>query len=133
MDALVKLFSPWGRTTQSRYWLVPLCLAVVAFGVAEAKDYIGTIAVLIGIGAIQIMLSVATIRRLRDADLSIWWVLLCLFPASITFDLFHLQVGSSTWQFIDVSAVVRLIPVFIGLFAVSRRVSDDDRLGPAFV
>lgn len=111
MDALVKLFSPLGRTTQSRYWLVLLCLAVGAFVVVDAEDYIGTIAVLIVIVALQIVVSVATLRRLRDAGWSGWWVLLCLFPVSITFDLFHLQVGSSTWQFLDVSTVVRLIPV----------------------
>ena len=133
MDGLVELFSPWGRTTQSRYWFLLLCLAVGAFGIAEAKDYIGSMAVFILLGAIQIIIFVTTIRRLGDANWSRWWVLLCLFPASITFDLFHLQVGSSTWQFVDVSAVVRLIPLFIGLFAVSRRVGDDARLGAVFV
>jgi len=69
---------------------------------------------------LQIIYTVITVRRLHDAGFSRWWVALCLFPMSITWDLFEIQVGTSTLQFVDFSNAIRSIPMLIGLIAKTQ-------------
>jgi len=69
---------------------------------------------------LAIIYTVATLRRLHDAGFSRWWVVFCLFPMSITWDLFEVQVGMSTWQFVDLSTAIKLIPALIGLVSKTQ-------------
>jgi uncharacterized membrane protein YhaH (DUF805 family) len=62
----------------------------------------------------------ATLRRVHDAGYSRWWVLLFLFPVTITMDAAYFQIGGSTWQMIDFSQIIRSIHVMIGLFVSSN-------------
>jgi uncharacterized membrane protein YhaH (DUF805 family) len=119
MDELRRLLSPWGRTSRSHYWQIVLVAALVLLVAMIAGDQIGRPAAATVIIAVQLAGFLATIRRLNDAGWSRWWLPLYLFPLSITVDLFHFQLGLSTWNFVDVSAAIRSIPVMIGLFAPS--------------
>lgn len=88
-DALKKSFDASGKTTVSEFWKfmgLQIVLIIVAgiidslFGPIMAPgQFIGAI------GGIYILLTLpavicATIRRLRDAAYSPWWVLLMLIP-----------------------------------------------------
>ena len=128
---MASLISPFGRTTRRHYWLAVVSLAIGAFAVSQAIGSIRPVAA-VSLIAFQIILLVATLRRLHDTNWSRWWALLYLFPASITLDLFHVRIGESDWQFVDFSAIVRLTPVLIGLFAVSRPSTADPALEQVF-
>ena len=123
------LFSPWGRTSRSHYWLIILASALVLVGTWSAKNEVGA-AVAVAVIVVQLVGLIATVRRLHDAGWSRWWLALYLFPMTITWDLMHVQLGSSTWSVVDVSAAIRLIPVIIGLLAPSRTADDGVILQP---
>ena len=72
------------------------------------------------LAVLVIIYTVVTVRRLHDAGFSRLWVLLCLFPMSITWALFEIQVGTSTWQFVDLSTTIKLIPALIGLVSKTQ-------------
>lgn len=99
--------------------MIVIASALVLLVAMSASDEIGRAAAVAVIVAVQLVGLLATIRRLNDAGWSRWWLMLYLFPLSITVDLLHLQLGVSTWNFVDVSAAIRSIPVMIGLFAPS--------------
>ncbi len=120
MRDFVTKFSPWGRTSRSHYWLIILAWALLLLAILRAKDVVGPVVCVVATLAMELVVLVATIRRLHDAGRSRWWVLLYWFPMTITWDLFRVQVGASTWQFLDVSAAITLIPILIGLLAAPR-------------
>lgn len=72
---------------------------------------------------LMIIYTVTTVRRLHDAGFSRWLAVLCLFPMSITWELLEIQVGTSTWQFIDFSTAIKLIPALIGLTSKTQDAS----------
>lgn len=124
MKRIATWASPWGRTTRAQYWLVS---AVLAFGFAVIwanRDALGLVPSAVQLVAINLFYAVTTVRRLHDAGFSRWWAALCLFPMSITLDLFQMRVGGSTVQFVDISTVIRMIPMLIGLTARTRTFVD---------
>ncbi|SRR5258705_5798074 len=125
MRDLVTRLSPWGRTSRSHYWLIIFASALLSLGAVGAKDVVGAALLVMLLVAVQFVVLVATTRRLHDAGRSRWWLLLFLFPMSITWDLLRVQIGVSTWHFLDVSAAITLIPVLIGLLASSQSTSGD--------
>lgn len=121
----IKHFSPWGRTSRSHYWLAVLLYGAGTLATLTAKDAVGPIFSLLVVVALDLIVSVATLRRLHDAGWSRWWALFCLFPAIITWDLLTVRLGASTWHFIEISMVIRLFPVLVGLLAAPRPVSEE--------
>lgn len=135
MRDLLTQLSPWGRSTKSHYWLIILAVALVSVAAMSAKDIIGVPAVVaVGVAA-ELIVFVATIRRLHDAGRSRWWAILFFFPMDITVDLlrvhvsagtwnilntFPIHLGEANWNLIDLRTVITLIPVFIGWLAPSR-------------
>jgi uncharacterized membrane protein YhaH (DUF805 family) len=139
MRDLLSRLSPWGRTTKSHYWLIILASALLSLGAMSAKGVVGIGIVVAVAVAVELIILVATMRRLHDAGRSQWWAILFFFPMDITVDLLTvhvsagtwdvlnilpIQLGEANWHFIDVRTVITLIPVFIGLLAPSRPASD---------
>lgn len=97
--------------------MIVIASALVLLVAMSASDEIGRAAAVAVIVAVQLVGLLATLRRLHDAGWSRWWLLLYLFPMSITLDLIQFTFGSATWTLVDLSAAIRLIPVVIGLLA----------------
>jgi uncharacterized membrane protein YhaH (DUF805 family) len=119
---LRNLLSPWERTSQGDYWLLLTCLAACAFCLMKLTDHLASwisIAILV---ALQAMLGLATLRRIHDAGWSRWWILLFLFPATMT-------LGVGFGHVLDITAILRSIPVLIGLFAATRPHGGELRVG----
>lgn len=131
MSSFRSLFSLWGRTSRSHYWLIVLALVLGLIGMLTAKNEIAAPVAVAVIVIVQLVGLIATVRRLHDAEWSRWWLALYLIPMTITWDLMHVQLGSSTWSALDVSAAIRLIPVVIGLLAPSRVSLDSITAQPA--
>jgi uncharacterized membrane protein YhaH (DUF805 family) len=108
-----------------------LALVLGLIGAWSAKDEIDVPVAVALIVVIQLIGLIATVRRLHDAGWSRWWLALYLFPMTITWDLMHIQLGSSAWSVVDVSAAIRSIPVIIGLLAPSRIAVDAATAQPA--
>jgi len=134
MRDLLTPLSPWGRTTKSHYWVIILAFALLSLAAMSVKDIVDVRA-LIATGVFaELIVLVATIRRLHDSGRSRWWAILFFFPMDITIDLarvhvsagtwnvlnvFPLHVSEANWNFVDLRTVITLIPVFIGLVAAS--------------
>lgn len=138
MRDLLSRLSPWGRTTKGPYWLIMLACVLLSLAAISTKDMIGTAAAVATAVAAELVVLVATIRRLHDAGRSRWWAILFFFPMDITVDLlrvhvsagtwevlnfFPIHVGEANWSLIDVRTLITLIPVIIGLLASSRPAS----------
>ena len=119
MHDIGTLLSPWGRTSRTHYRLIVLFSAFVFFAAWSTKDIVTPAVLAAVILVTQLIDLIATVRRLHDAGRSRWLLALCFFPASITWDLFSVPFGGSAWHFLDISAVIRFIPVIIGLLASS--------------
>lgn len=108
---------PAGWTDLRTYRLAVLAgaasLAIVGgiVFIAELPPWIMAPVALIGF----ILLFLLTIRRLRDAGLSAWIVLLALFPFGISIDVGTVEVIGLTLRFIDFAAVIKIAPFLLGL------------------
>jgi uncharacterized membrane protein YhaH (DUF805 family) len=117
MNALFQQLQFSGSTSRRTYWLAVLAgLAVAAVAVLN-RDALPQPVPVVVLAAVQLALVIATLRRLNDAGFSRWWILFALFPMNIAWDLFHVSVGSSQWQFFDMTMLIRSIPVLIALIA----------------
>lgn len=112
--------SPWGRTSREHYWIALIILGCGVAGIWAMGSALGSAPSLLLLTVLVITYTVATVRRLHDAGFSRWWAVLCLFPMSITWALFEIQVGTSTWQFVDLSTAIKLIPALIGLVSKTQ-------------
>jgi uncharacterized membrane protein YhaH (DUF805 family) len=77
-----KYFSFNGVAKRQQYWAVhalAFCALIVAFAAVAFEPYGALLTVAIAIGIIWLSLS-TVVRRLRDAGLSPYWVLLTLVP-----------------------------------------------------
>jgi uncharacterized membrane protein YhaH (DUF805 family) len=110
----------WGRTSREHYWIALIILGCGVAGIWAIGSAIGSMPARLLLALLLIIYTVATVRRLHDAGFSRWWALLCLFPMSITWELLVIQVGTSTWQFIDLSTAIKLIPALIGLISKTQ-------------
>jgi uncharacterized membrane protein YhaH (DUF805 family) len=126
MQDALSAVSPLGRTSRGHYWLVVLGSALMLLALWSFKDIIGAAPGVVLILATQLVVLIATSRRLNDSAWSRWWLMLFLFPDEMTWDLFQVQIDRSTWHFIDLSASIRLIPVVIGLLAASQSRAPND-------
>jgi uncharacterized membrane protein YhaH (DUF805 family) len=122
---LLTLLSPWQRATRGSYWLVVALSALASVAAWSAKNVVPAAIVLAVIVATELIVLIATARRLHDSGWSLWWLVLFLFPDSMTWDLVHVQIGWLSWHFLDVSAAIRFIPILIGLVVSSRATSND--------
>ncbi len=100
-DLLTRL-SPWGRTTKSHYWLIILAFALLSVAAMSAKDIVDVRAVVAMGVAAELIVLVATIRRLHDAGRSRWWAILFLFPVDITVNLARVHVSAGTWNVLNI-------------------------------
>ena len=71
-----------GKAKRQEYWAV-IVLSIVAYAagfiVLEGGGLGALIAIVLFVGAFWAMLAV-TVKRLRDAGLSVWWILAILVP-----------------------------------------------------
>jgi uncharacterized membrane protein YhaH (DUF805 family) len=114
------ILSPWGRTSREHYWITLIILGCSVAGIWAIGSALGSAPSLLLLALLEIIYTVATVRRLHDAGFSRWWAVLYLFPMSITWDLFEVQVGMSTWQFVDLSTAIKLIPALVGLVSKTQ-------------
>lgn len=118
MGWLIDQLDPREKTTRAAYWLasgtaLSAALFLIALPIAHPA-----IVIPIG-GAIDIIILLLTIRRLRDAGRSPWIVLWFFFPMEINCDLATISFHSYSLHLIDFGAVLKSLPVLIGLFARS--------------
>lgn len=126
MKALFQQLQFSGSTSRRNYWLaVSSGLAATAVAVLN-RDALPQPVLVVVLAALQLALVIVTLRRLNDAGCSRWWILFALFPISIGWDVFHVSVGPSQWQFFDVSMLIRSIPVLIALIAPSGACAIED-------
>jgi uncharacterized membrane protein YhaH (DUF805 family) len=114
------ILSPWGRTSREHYWAALIIIGCGVTGIWAIGNALGSAPPLLLLALLVTIYAVATVRRLHDAGFSRWWAVLCLFPMSITWDLFEVQMGTSTWQFVDLSTAIKLIPALIGLVSKAK-------------
>jgi uncharacterized membrane protein YhaH (DUF805 family) len=114
---------PYGWTSRRTYRLAFLALAAAmaaAVGLVEA-GFAGLLAVGLVAAFAWLILLPLTVRRLRDAGLSLWWVLLMAFGVDIKFDA--LRMGPVEIP-IDPTDLLWLVPVVMGLLARGRPVEE---------
>lgn len=114
---------PYGWTCRRTYRLVFLALAaamVAAVGLVEAGSVGLPVVEVVAVFAWLILLPL-TIRRLRDAGLSVWWALFLAFGADIDFGT--LRLGSVEIP-IDPTDLLWLVPVAMGLLARGQPVEE---------
>ena len=114
------ILSLWGRTSREHYWIALTILGCIVAGIWAIGNKLGFAPSFLLLALLVMIYAMVTVRRLHDAGFSRWWAVLCLFPMSITFDLFEIQVAASTWQFVDLSTVIKLIPAMIGLVSKTQ-------------
>ena len=114
------ILSPWGRTSREHYWIALMFLACSVSAGWAMGSAVGSVPLRLLFVLLGIVYTVVTVRRLHDAGFSRWWAALYLFPASITWDLFQVQVGTSTWEFVDLSTVIKFIPMLIGVIGKAQ-------------
>ncbi|WP_428681714.1 DUF805 domain-containing protein [Sphingopyxis sp.] len=112
--------SPWGRTSREHYWITLIILGCGVACIWAIGSALGALPSLFLRALVVMIYTVATMRRLHDAGFARWWAALCFFPMSITWNLFEVQVGMSTWQFVDLSTAIKLIPALIGLVSKTQ-------------
>ena len=113
---------PYGWTSRRAYRIALLGLAawfilftlLRIFGLAPEWAL-----ALLAIPAFVIMV-LLTIRRLRDAGLSVYWALLFFFPVGLTVDLAMIGLGGAELRFIDFNQLIASVPLLIGLVATGR-------------
>jgi uncharacterized membrane protein YhaH (DUF805 family) len=123
---------PAYRTSRREYWLACAiyCASVLALiavtiltGDAPGTFLVDPIALLSLL--LTCVLVCVTIRRLRDAAVSTWWVLLFFFPMIFNWpllqikvdlpDLTNLSQSSVSFDFADVRNLIAFVPILIGL------------------
>jgi uncharacterized membrane protein YhaH (DUF805 family) len=109
-----QILLPWGRTSREHYWIALIIFGCIVAGIWAIGSKLGSVPSFLLLALLVMIYTMATVRRLHDAGFSRWWAVLCLFPMSITFDLFEIQVAASTWQFVDLATAIKLIPALIG-------------------
>ena len=69
---------------------------------------------------VLVFLVLLTIRRLRDAGLSVYWALLFFLPARLTLDLATIGLGGAEPRFIDFNQILMAGLLLVCLVAPSR-------------
>jgi uncharacterized membrane protein YhaH (DUF805 family) len=119
MGWLIDQLDPRRKTTRATYWLTnAAALSAVLFLIMLPIARPAIIIIPIG-GLINIAMLLLTIRRLRDAGRSPWIVLWFFFPMEINCDFATISFHSYSFHLIDFGAVLKSLPVLIGLFARS--------------
>ncbi|HEX7850543.1 MAG TPA: DUF805 domain-containing protein [Sphingomonas sp.] len=118
MGWLIDQLDPRGRTVRAAYWLTNGAALLAALFLITSPIARPAIVTPVG-GAINIVVLLLTIRRLRDAGRSPWIVLWFFFPMEINCDLATISFHSYSLHLIDFGAVLKSLPVLIGLFAPS--------------
>ena len=122
MTEALKAFHPAGWTDRRTYRLA------VLVGAASLL-IIGGMVVLPGLPSwimaavamtVSLLLLLLTIRRLRDAGLSVWIILLALFPLGISVDVATVEAADFTLRFIDFAAIIKSVPILLGLALPSQ-------------
>jgi uncharacterized membrane protein YhaH (DUF805 family) len=115
---------PAGWTSRRTYRLAILCGAAVLVALNVIFSISGLPAWLIAVLDVLtlIPLVLLTIRRLRDAGLSVWISLLLFFPFGMRFDLATITVSGFAFQLIDFGSVIRVVPLMLGLALRSQPV-----------
>jgi uncharacterized membrane protein YhaH (DUF805 family) len=115
-----------------------LLVAITKLVVAALADGVVGLRSRAAMVVLSMLLSVAllcvTIRRLRDAGISPWWVLLFVCPIGFDWDLLHINLhvpamyklpGSYlSFDFVDFRSLIVFMPIMLGLF---KRAAPIDR------
>jgi uncharacterized membrane protein YhaH (DUF805 family) len=118
--SLKSYFNPWGQTKKRHYWGICALYVAVGFFIFFLQSHLHPSVVVGGLTASSLLLFLHTLRRLHDAGHSRWWMLLTLFPISISVDIAQLNIGLFSLNFLNVGDLIRWSPVFVGLFLPSK-------------
>lgn len=88
-------------------WLLAYSVRDLSGGVISAGIFV----------CVAIVLLSVTARRLHDAGLSRFWVLLALFPFSVTWDLGGLNVGFVDVHLVALDDLIRNAPFVFGMMS----------------
>jgi uncharacterized membrane protein YhaH (DUF805 family) len=119
------------RTNRRDYWLfccaycgayvvfLLLMRAIATYQGPQPSPFLvgGPILPMVVLGIVALLV---TIRRLRDAGSSPWWVLLFFFPFKFSLNLFSADFGPIHIHDIEFHDLITNIPVFIGLLKPSQ-------------
>jgi uncharacterized membrane protein YhaH (DUF805 family) len=128
MSDLLDKLHPYGWTDRRSYAILVAAYAVAALTlIVLVKAFFAPVVAIIPIyAALSVVLLLFTIRRLRDAGHSIWLAALFFFPVSIVFELATVRWGPVSIELINVTDLLRWVPVLIGLLAPS--IPEEQRL-----
>lgn len=128
MIIVASRFSPWNRTSRRHYRLAIMLLSTCAIAIWMTGSAIGPTSLLVASILLQLMVAVLTVRRLHDAGLSRWLVLLFLFPMSIILDLAHFRIGETDVHMLNIATVIKILPVVLGLLCPSKSSGEQTRI-----
>jgi uncharacterized membrane protein YhaH (DUF805 family) len=132
MARLLHRIHPAYRTSRRDYWLFGagycvslLILFAIAILAGEAPGPFPTGVTIVLSLLLTATLMCVTIRRLRDAAVSVWWVLLFFFPIGLDWDLLHITLhvpaienltrASLSFDLVDIRSLIVFIPILLGL------------------
>jgi uncharacterized membrane protein YhaH (DUF805 family) len=130
MTMIASPFSPWNRTSRRHYRLAIMLLSTCAIAIWMVGSAIGSTSLLVASILLKCLVAVLTVGRLHDADLSRWSVLLFLFPISFSLNLAHFRLGEIDVHLLNIAAVIRISPVFLGLLCPSRSLVERAIIAP---
>lgn len=110
MKSLIAGLHPFGWTGRPLYWQCMSAIAVSVLGamfLSRMNSELSWIWFPV-IAVTEVAILLLTIRRLRDAGVSVYLVVLFLFPMTIS-------IGA-----VDIDAVIRFIPIAVGLCKASQ-------------
>ena len=105
----------WTERRSYRWALLPIALAFVLGALLQARTDLPPRAISLAMFPPFVLLALLTIRRLRDAGWSVWWVLLLLV---------NINIRDAEWALLPpllagLGHLLKLIPIAIGLLAPS--------------
>lgn len=133
MLRLIDRIHPAFRTGRRDYWLfcagygasLIAFTAVAAVSNGAPRPALGATMVILSM-LLSVILLCITIRRLHDAGMSPWWVVLFLCPITFDLDLFHISFHTPamlrlpgtlfSFTFFDFRALIVFVPILLGLF-----------------
>ena len=120
MSGLSNLIEPWGRTQQRTFWVISGICWIIWLLVAALNSHTNANVAVPMLVLSGLFLFLHTVRRLHDAGHSRWWILLALFPISITIDAGQLDFGYIQFHIVNITDLIRSAPFIAALVLPSK-------------
>ena len=122
LRATLDALHPYGWTSRRTYCfaLIGLVLWVVLITLLQILDTVPEWTLVLLAFPAFIILVLLTVRRLRDAGLSVYWALLMFVPVRLVVDLATIELGGAELRFIDFTQILNFIPLLLGLLVPGR-------------